>query len=70
MEQLGSVAMAVKASRDAQRQTTLVQELRQLNRQLVGHFRLPLNPAIRVKGIDIEVGGEGEVGGRGGGKRV
>ena len=33
----------------------------------LGPFTLTLNPAIRVKGIDIEVGGEREVGRGGGG---
>ena len=55
MQQLCSVATAVKSSRDSHRQTTLVQELKGVADKFIGKFRLPLNPALLVKGIDIEV---------------
>lgn len=55
VEQLCVVAGAVKASRDAQRQTTLVQELKRVSDTMVGSLRLPLDPAMQVCGIDIEV---------------
>ena len=57
VEQLCSVAGSVKASRDSHRQTTLVQELRRVGGKFVGQFRLPLDPALLVSGIDIEVRG-------------
>ena len=56
MEQLFSVAVAVKNTRDSHRQTTLVQELQGVADKFHGKFRLPLNPALLVKSIDIEVG--------------
>ena len=55
MEQLCAVATAVKGSRDSHRQTTLVQELQAVADKFIGQFRLPLNPSLLVKGIDIEV---------------
>ena len=55
MDALRSVAEAVKAARDAQRQTTLVRELQKLSSSLPPFFRLPLNPALQCSDIDIEV---------------
>jgi hypothetical protein len=55
VEQLCVVATAVKTSRDAHRQTTLVQELKKVVDKFIGQFRLPLNPSLLVKGIDVEV---------------
>lgn len=55
MEQLCAVAVAVKSSRDAHRQTTLVQELNRVANKFIGQFRLPLNPSLLVRGIDIDV---------------
>lgn len=57
MDALCSVAEAVKASRDAQRQTTLVHELKRVAMAMVGQVCLPLDPALRVSGINIKVGG-------------
>ena len=55
VEQLCAVATAVKNMRDSHRQTTLIEELKKVADKFVGQFRLPLNPALLVKGIDIEV---------------
>ena len=55
MEQLCAVANAVKVSRDAHRQTTLVEELNRVAEKFIAQFRLPLNPSLLVKGMDIEV---------------
>ena len=73
MDQLCAVAMAVKNMRDSHRQTTLVEELKGVADKFVGKFRLPLDPSLLVKSIDIEVqnaytrGGGGGGGGEGGG---
>ena len=56
MEQLSSVAVAVKNTRDSHRQTSLVQELQGVADKFRGKFCLALNPALLVKSIDIEVG--------------
>ena len=55
MEQLVAVAGVVKATRDAHRQTILVQELQRVEERFVGEFRLPLSPSLLVRGLDIEV---------------
>ena len=55
VDQLRTVANAVKSARDTHRQTTLIHELRGLSEKFFGKFRLPLDPALLVKGIDIEV---------------
>ena len=55
VEQLCGVATAVKNARDSHRQTTLVQELKMVVDKFIGEFRLPLNPSLLVKDIDIEV---------------
>ena len=56
VDQLVAVAAVVKATRDAHRQTVLVQELQRVGERFVGEFRLPLSPSLLVKGLDIEVG--------------
>ena len=55
MDQLCAVANTVKTSRDSHRQTTLVQTLKAVADKFVGQFRLPLNPSLLAKGIDIDV---------------
>lgn len=60
MEQLVAVAGVVKATRDAHRQTVLVQELQRVEERFVGEFRLPLSPSLLVRGLDIEVSWESE----------
>lgn len=55
VDQLRTVANAVKSARDTHRQTTLIHELRRLSGKFVSEFRLPLDPALLVKDIDIEV---------------
>ena len=47
--------MATKGTREAQRQTILVQELQKVSSLITGSFALPLNPAMLVSGLDIEV---------------
>ena len=54
MEQLCVVASAVKQARDAHRQTTLITELRGVADKFVGTFRLPLDPALLVRGVDVD----------------
>ena len=63
-----AVAAAVKVTRDAHRQTVLVQELQRVGEMFVGDFRLPLSPSLLVRGLDIEVRGRAEWG-EGGGRR-
>lgn len=55
VETLRGVANTVKATKDAQRQMTLVHELRQASVSLPPVFRLPLNPALQCRDIDIQV---------------
>ncbi len=55
VEQLCAIATDVKATRDAHRQTALVQRLKRLSDMFVGCFRLPLDPSLQVWGVDIEV---------------
>ena len=55
VDHLRTVANAVKSAREAHRQTTLIHELQRLSDKFVSKFRLPLDPALFVKGIDIEV---------------
>ena len=67
MEILRDAAMATKGTREAQRQTILVQELQRVASLITASFSLPLNPAMLVSGLDIEVwvgwgGGGGEEG--------
>ena len=57
VETLRGVAITVKASKDAQRQTTLVHELQRASVSLPPVFRLPLNPALQCCDIDIQVEG-------------
>ena len=57
VEQLVAVAAAVKVTRDAHRQTVLVKELQRVGERFVSDFRLPLSPAMLVRGLDIEVRG-------------
>ena len=49
------LAGSVKSARETHRQTTLICELQRLSDKFVGTFRLPLDPALLVTGIDIEV---------------
>ena len=51
--------MATKGTREAQRQTILVQELQKVASLITTSFPLPLNPAMLVSGLDIEVRGRG-----------
>ena len=65
LERLVAVAAAVKVTQDAHRQTVLVRELQRVGERLVSDFRLPLSPAMLVRGLDIEVrsnewGGKGK----------
>ena len=55
VQTLEGVALAVKASKDTQRQTTLVHELQRMSCSLPPVFRLPLNPSLQCCDIDIEV---------------
>ena len=55
VEQLVAVAGVVKSTRDAHRQTVLVQELQRVGERLMSEFRLPLSPSLLVRGLDIEV---------------
>ena len=55
VEQLVAVAGVVKSTRDAHRQTVLVQELQRVGERLMSEFRLPLSPLLLVRGLDIEV---------------
>ena len=57
MEQLCAIAKSVKSTRDSHRQTTLVEELKHVADLFVGTFRLPLDPALLARGIDLEVCG-------------
>ena len=52
---LTDIALAVKAAKDPQRQTTLVTGLQNLVSTLPPVIRLPLNPAFQCRDIDIEV---------------
>ena len=52
---LCGVAASVKAARDTQRQTVLVQELQSLSLSFPPMFRLPLNPALQCCDINTEV---------------
>ena len=47
--------MATKSTRETQRQTILVQELGKVASLITGSFALPLNPAMLVSCLDIEV---------------
>lgn len=55
VDHLRTVANAVKSVREAHRQTTLIHELQRLLNKFVSTFRLPLDPALLVKGIDVKV---------------
>lgn len=56
IESLAEIAGAVKNSRDLQRQTCLVQSLKELGSSLPPVFRLPLNPALQCCDVELEVG--------------
>ena len=49
------MAVAVKNTCDSHRWTTLVEELQGVADMFVGKFRLPLNPLLLVKSVNIEV---------------
>ena len=55
VDHLRTVANAVKSAREAHRQTTLIHELQRLSNKFISTFRLPLDPALLVKGIDVKV---------------
>ena len=44
-------------ARDAHRKTVLVKELQRVGERFVSDFRLPLSPAMLVRGLDMEVRG-------------
>ena len=55
IDQLRTIAYAVKSARDAHRQTTLIHGLQRLSDKFVTKFQLPLDPALLVNGIEIKV---------------
>ena len=55
IKSLAEIAALVKNARDVQRQTCLVQAMKELSFSLPPVFRLPLNPAFQCCDVDLEV---------------